>query len=165
MGGRSIAIGSTQTVRKSRITPPLMCATRGVAMTEIRPQPSSRANFHTSCACQVVVAAATHTSTKHRAGGMPTYVLRTRGSCHRAQARTSIFALERRVVDEACMFHRSRCAAADSCLVTADRKGLAAYSYHNPWISICGAFGADTGTFARTPGPLDGSLAMITRRT
>ncbi len=71
-GGNRMATGSTQTVRKSRTMAACPRAIRGVATTEIAPQPSRTRNFTRSAGLVEVRAAVTPISTSAASGTAPT---------------------------------------------------------------------------------------------
>src|ERR1700679_240272 len=133
MGGRSIAIGTTQTELKSRVSPALVVyAIRGVDAIDTIPQVARTRNLTRSSACQSVCAAAMTMNARAPTIGVATYQRSSGGSSHHAQSFTTKRLLRRVVRDEGCIFHRSVCDTCYCLLVAAHRKGLAAYSYHNP---------------------------------
>src|SRR5512146_1848722 len=121
-GGSKIAVGSTQTVVKSRVTPPVVYIIRGVDATEITPQVISSMNFARSDKRQSVEAPAIPIVATATTGTAPTYKRICNGSCHHAQSLTAMLRLKRLVRDVACMIHRSVCGTRARLVVTAHRK-------------------------------------------
>src|ERR1700684_1020538 len=126
MGGRSIAIGTTQTELKSLVSPPLLVyAILGVDAFDTIPQQARTRNFTRSSTCQSVCAAAITMKARAPMIGVATYQRSSGGSSHHAQSFTTKRLMRRLVRDEGCIFHRSVCDTCYCLLVAAHRKGLA----------------------------------------